>query len=313
MKEELIEKTRNIFSVIAKSLKRVFGRKDTSILFKRKGKEKIIYGVVFVLFLIYALGILYVYFFAFNASLKNGGRAFMRDMVSLSSPPKWENYIDAFSLLTIGKTTYPIMIWNSVWYSVIGSVLGLATVTLSTYVISRYQFPGRNFIYNMVIFIMILPIMGSGPANYRLMAQLGFIESPLILLRSIDGLLDLILFAYFKAIPWEYAEAAMVDGASHWKIFSKIMLPQVLPGLSVLFVQAVIGRWNAYEGPLLYLGNNYPTLAVGIYKFESQIKYAANQPAFFAGALLAAIPPIVLYVLIQNTLMTKIFVGGLKG
>lgn len=292
---------------------KLFKKRELPIIYRRSKSQKVVFAVGFLVMALYAFMLMYPYIYGVVMSLKENGRAFMADPVHIDFPLFFSNYITAFKTLKVGRHTYPVLLFNSVWYSIIGQFLGLATATCSTYVISRYDFKGRNFFYNLVIVVMILPIIGSGPSMYRLFYNLGFVESPLILVGCIGGLCDLILFAYFKGIPKDYSEAAEVDGAGHFRIFYQIMLPQVMGGLSVLFLNGVIGRWNDYSTPLLYLYRSYPTLATGIYIYESEIIYTGNQPIFFAGALIAAIPPVVLFVILQNTLMTKIYIGGLKG
>lgn len=292
---------------------KLFKKRELPIIYRRSKSQKMVFAIGFCVMLLYAVALMYPYIYGILMSLKENGRAFMADPVHVEFPLHFENYIKAFKTLKVGRVTYPFLLFNSLWYSIIGQFLSLATATCSTYVISRYDFKGRNFFYNLVIIVMILPIIGSGPATYRLYYKLGFVESPLILISCIGGLCDLILFAYFKGIPKDYAEAAEVDGAGHFKIFYQIMLPQVIGGLTVLFLSGVIGRWNDYSGPLLYLYRSYPTLATGMYIYEQEIIYTGNQPIFFAGALIAAIPPVILFVSLQNTLMTRVYIGGLKG
>jgi len=280
---------------------------------KRGKGEKLIFIIVFILFVFYFIGIIYPYIFGFNASLKENGRAFMRDMVGIANPMNFGNYRIALSKLVVSDNSFFMMTFNSLWYSIGTTGLSLFFCAMSTYVVCFYRNAYTRFIYNLVIFTMILPIVGSGPASYRLIAQLGLMQSPLILVVSMGGLLNLILYAYFKVISWTYAEAAMIDGAGHFTIYFKIMLPQALPIMSILFATGVVGAWNDYSTPILYLNESYPTLASGLYVYESKIKYLANQPVFFAGALMAALPPVILFALMQNFLMTRVYLGGIKG
>ena len=284
-----------------------------SIVNRHTKGEFIVYVIVFVLFVIYAVGLIYPYLYGLNASLKVNGRAFMENPVSIAWPPEFSNYLTAFEELVVADNSYFMMTFNSIWYSIVGAAITLLTSSMSTYCVCKYTFRGRNFIYNLVIFMMILPIVGAGPSAYRLYTQLGITQSPLILVTCLGGLCDLIIFAYMKNIPWEYAEAAFIDGAGHFSVFFRIMLPQALPALSVLFATNVIGRWNDYSTPILYLNESYPTLASGLYLYEQRIVYMANQPIYFAGAILAMLPPLILFIAMQNSIMSKVYLGGLKG
>ena len=280
---------------------------------KRSTSQRIVFIVVFVLFCIYSVALIYPYLFAFNAALKVSGRVFTRDMVSLANPAKWSNFTEVFSEFVVGDSNYFIMTWNSIWYAFGGTMVKLITVTLSSYVVCKYEFFGKNFIYNTLIFTMILPIAGSGPAMYKLLSDLNFVETPKMILTFAGGLMDLMLFAYFKNIPWEYAEAAFIDGAGHFKVFYKIMLPQAMPAISVIFIMTVVTCWNDYSAPILYMNEYYPTLASGLYSFHERIRYSSKHPLFFAGALFAIIPPLTIFIIFQNSIMDKVFLGGLKG
>lgn len=280
---------------------------------KRAFSQRVVFAIVFVLFCIYSLTLIYPYVFAFNAALKLNGRVFTRDMVSLANPARWLNFIEVFEEFVVGENNYFLMTWNSIWYAFGGTMVKLITVTLSSYVVSKYKFKGREIVYNTLIFTMLLPIVGSGPAMYRLLSDLNFIESPMMIFTFAGGLMDLMLFAYFKSIPWEYAEAAFIDGAGHFKVFYKIMLPQAMPAISVIFIMTVVSCWNDYSAPILYMNEKYPTLASGLYSFHERIRYSSKHPIFFAGALFAIIPPLTIFIAFQNSIMDKVFLGGLKG
>ena len=280
---------------------------------KRSISQRVVFAVVFVLFCIYAITLIYPYIFAFNAALKESGRVFTRDMVSLAKPARWKNFVDVFGEFVVSDSGYFKMTWNSVWYSFGGTMVKLITVTLSSYVVCKYRFKGRNLIYNTLIFTMVLPIVGSGPAMYKLLSDINFIESPMMIFTFEGGLMDLMLFAYFKSIPWEYAEAAFIDGAGHFKVFYKIMLPQAMPAISVIFIMTVVSCWNDYSAPILYMNEKYPTLASGLYSFHERIRYSHKHPIFFAGALFAILPPLAIFIAFQNSIMDKVFLGGLKG
>ena len=275
---------------------------------------KIVFGVVFILFVFYALAILYALFFCLNASLKDGGRQFIADNVSLSRPPKFRNYVDAFSALTLGETTFFGMLGNSVWYALGNAFFNIASSCLAAYVVCKYKFFGRNFLYGLVLVVMMIPIYGALPAKYRMLHKLGMIDSPLILLSAAGGFdfSFLIIYAFFKNVPWSYAEAAFIDGASHTKVFFKIMLPMALPAISAIFVTNFIGNWNNYDAPLLFL-SNMPTLASGLFVYERKIQYLANQPIYFAGVIISLIPILIIFAVFQNSIMQNVYAGGLKG
>ncbi len=295
-------------------MKKISAKKTSSTLFKRAKSQKIVFAVVFIIFVVYSFLLMFPYMFAFNASLMENSRVYLRNPSALCREAFWVNYKKAFSDLNVNGNGFFSLTFNSVWYSVGGTLISLTVTTMSTYVIAKYKFWGRNFIYGLVIFTMMLPITGTAASMYRILTKLHLTQSPLYLLTNVNGIMNLYILSFFALVPWDFAEAAFVDGASDWKVFTNVMLPQVLPGLSVLFVSGIIGAWNDYSTPLIYLNDSYPTLASGIFIFQSDNSHkGGNWPVFFAGALIAAVPPVILFLFIQNTLMEKVFIGGIKG
>lgn len=287
-------------------------REKDPIVFRREPSQKIVFAFFFVIFLLYTLAILYVYAFALNGALKENGRAYMRDPISLAKPAYWRNFAKSFKVLEANGSSYFDMIWNSIWQSVGATLISLIVRSMSSYVLAKYKFHGRDLIYGTMLVTMMLPIMGTGPARYKLYSDLGIIDTPFMLITSISGLCDLYIYAAFKGVSWEYAEAAYIDGANDGQVFLKIMLPQALPFISIMFATGIIGAWQDYSTALLYY-KSYTPLATGIYIYEKKIQYMANQPVFFAGILLATIPPLIAFFCLQNTIMTKVYIGGLKG
>ncbi|MDE6402162.1 MAG: ABC transporter permease subunit, partial [Clostridiales bacterium] len=121
-----------------------------------------------------------------------------------------------------------------------------------------------------------------------------------------------VLYSFFKTLSWTYAEAGFIDGASHAKVFFRIMLPQALPVIGSLFMVQVVQLWNDYMEPNLFL-QSYPTLSSGLYIFQLEMTRGINYPVLFAGLIISVIPVIILFVCFQNTMMESMSVGGIKG
>lgn len=276
--------------------------------------EKVVYMIVFVVFLLYAIGLLIPFAYGFNISLKENGRAFMRDPVSVTYPFYFRNYLEAFESLRIGNVNFFMMTLNSVWYAAGGTFMSLAASTCVAYVVSKYKFRGNAFFYGLAIVVIMIPIYGALPAQYKLYTQLNFIDSPLIVLASFSGFgtYFIYIYAFFKSISWSYAEAAFIDGAGNLRVFLSVMLPMLLPSLSALAVMNFVGVWNDYASPIIWLPN-MPTLASGLYTYEFNMRYEANQPIYFAGVFISLIPALTLFIVFQNTIMSKVYMGGLKG
>ena len=282
----------------------------------RTKSEKTVLTIVFVIFVIYAFSLIYPMFFAAYNSLKSS-REFNTDQFSFPTEPKWENYTSIFdpnNLVTNG-ISIPIAIFNTLWMTVGSLVVGKLCAAMTSYVVCKYPFKACNIIYTVAIFIMIIPIVGSMPASYRLHHEiLGTANNPLLWWTTWTGGLGfdfLMLYSAWKNLSWNYAEAAFIDGASNFKVFYKIMLPMVKPILVSLAVVGFIGGWTDYMTSYLYM-TEYPSLGYTIYLMQQQSNYIGI-PAYFAVIIVSCIPTLAIFMAFQNTIMQNMTVGGLKG
>ena len=289
---------------------------------KRTKGEQILYIVVFAILAVYSLFILYHFYFLLQLATKGTAveydKAVMSDTLAVWSKDfTLQHFRSAFSALTDDYgNTFLGMTFNSIWFSIGSMVISLFFESAVTYVICKYNFPGRKLLYNLVIFRLMLPIVGSLPSAYRIYKACGLLNSPLILVTAMDALTGanfLIMYSFYKGISWDYAEAAFIDGANHYDVYFKIMLRMALPAISVLFITGFIGRWNEYLTISVFMPQ-LPTLSYGLYMFEQNMKYSGgDMPVYFAGVFIAAIPCITLFILFQNSIMQTVHMGGIKG
>jgi ABC-type glycerol-3-phosphate transport system permease component len=227
----------------------------------------------------------------------------------------FENYKIAFDVLEYSRTTFFGMILNSLWFSIGGAFLNVFMHCCTGYVFARYEFKGKKFMLSVAIFTMIIPIVGSLPANYKLICgTLRINNSPLYLVTMLGGLGSnlMIMMAFFKSLDKSYAEAAFIDGASDWQVFISIMIPMAKGPILAIGIMAVISGWNNYTTPILYL-DKMPTLASGLYYFNQAIQYVDNKPAYFAGVIMSMIPALILFTISSDRIMGNVVMGGLKG
>lgn len=287
--------------------------------------RKIVFGIAFGLFTLYALLILFFFIYALLISLKRDQSAFLLEqgvqpgsvpnLFSLTWPPNFGNYITTFSSWKAidGKNTYLDMLWNSIWRTTSSSFLTWFTTAIVCYVLVHYKSKFTHFLYTFGLLVSMLPLYGGQGAQYKLYSDIGLINSPWITVVSITlyGSYFFYMYAFWKGISHSYAEAASIDGANHYQILFRVMLPQVLPSIIALFVMQFITAWNDYESTAAYM-TEYPNLAYGTYAYSEVAASNANTPAYFAGVLLSLIPILVLFVVFQNTIMEKVYFGGLK-
>ncbi len=280
---------------------------------RRSAGEKIAFGVAFVIFFIYALTILYAFFWIGMSSLKTN-REFYRAPLAL--PEQWifRNYIEAFTALEYNSVNMIGMIGNALWYALGSTFCHLLACCMTSYVFARYNFRLKKIMYSIVILTMIIPIIGGLAASYKLRYDLNLVNSPLILLPAFSGfgMHFIILMSYFKTLSWNYAEASFIDGGGHIKTFFSVMLPLAKAPIVALAIRCFINYWNDYYTPLLYL-DKMPVLATGLYYYRLELTYRSNEPVYFAGVVMSMIPCLVLFAIFQDKIMENVTAGGLKG
>lgn len=284
--------------------------------------ERIVFAIAFMMFVLYAAFILFFFVFAFLGALRPDGAAFDLERFNHSNLFSWpkeasfNSFINSFSTLSSingGRDSFLVITWNSIWRTTTYVFLSILTSSMVCYVLVFYRSKFTKFLYNLGILVAILPLYGSGAATYRLFTNIGFINNPIALITSIGlyGGYFFYMYSFYKTLSWEYAEAAFVDGASHYRVFFQVMMPMVIPSASALFVMSFISSWNDYESTLLYM-TKFPNLAYAVFALDSASKYIDNYPAYLAGVLISLLPILILFLIFQNSIMESVHLGGLK-
>ncbi len=304
--------------------KKIKEKDDAGVLTKRTKGEKIVFGIVFGVFLIYSICMLYPLFYLLVNSFQDATEylrnrmATNRNPFTLPWPLKWENYGKAFTL-SIGKTSSRIylyeMLFNSIWYCAIVIFEQVMMSCFTGYALSKYDFKLRPIFWALIMFSMTIPVVGTTGAMFKLAADLNFYDTALyVILVNLGGLgfNFIVMYGFFQNVSWSYAEAVFLDGGSHLTAFFKVMLPQAKMPIITLSIILFIQSWNEYMTQLLYLPS-YPTLAAGIYRIKRDSIRDGDMPYYFAGLMIATIPVIVVFSCCSDIIMKNFSVGGLKG
>lgn len=289
--------------------------KESKLARRKSVPQKIVFGVMFTYLCIHCLSLLYPMFWLITSSFKDSYE-YMTELPFLM--PKeflFENYVLAFDLIEIRGTGFFGLLFNSIWWSVGNTTVGIFMGALVAYAMAKYDFGAHKIIYAIIIMIMVVPIYGAGAASYKLANDLNIINSPWMMVKSMGGYGGfnfLVLFSFFKGLSWSYAEAAFIDGAGHFKVYFKVMLPMAIAPVFSLFLVSWISAWNDYMGPLVYL-YDWPTLSTGLYVYEKDMTRAINYPVYFAGVTMSLMPVLTLFICFQKVIMRSISYGGLKG
>lgn len=287
-------------------------RHPSSRIKKRPG-EIVVFAIVFLIFLLYAVMLFYPLIWGLLSSFKSV-KDYNNSPFSFPSVWHFENYMEAIKTISDDGMSFTQMLWNSVWFAVGSAIIHMEFTSAYAYVLNKYNFRGRKFLYGLCLFMMAVPIGASFVSTYRLMHNLHLTNSYLILLTSINvyGMKLILCYSYYNNISNAYVEAAQIDGANFYTIYFKAMRPQATPILLTLMVLEFIEKWNDYMGPLLYL-SKMPTLATGLYRYQSIVEWSGNYPVLFAGIFICTLPLFIIFIFFSNKLMDNISVGGLKG
>lgn len=284
---------------------------------------KIIYIAFFAMFVVFAFMYVYPIFWAIINSLKSM-EEYSTDSLTLPTDWRFYHYVDVFRDFKVACTdiigkdyySYVDMLINSLWILVVHVFVNVVSSALLAYALARFRFPGSKFLYAVVIFANTIPIIGSGPAQYKLAMALNLIDNPSAIWLMWASGFDfafIVFYGYFKGISNSYSESAKIDGASNMTVLLKIILPQIIPCIVAIAITQAIGIWNNYSISMVYM-RKYPNLAYGMYLFQNGSFWVEDsKPIYFASAVISCIPIIVLYACTQNLILTNMTTGGLKG
>ncbi len=282
---------------------------------RRTIPERIIFIVAFIVLALWSALVLYMLGWALMSTLKTNLQ-YVREPLQLPiwGNLQWGNYLTAIKKLDHNGVGFWGMLVNSLWLVIGSTFFGTLTIIVTGYVFAQYDFKGKSFMMAIIMFIMIIPIYGSLPATYKLIYDLGVNDSPLFLITSFSGFNSnmLITYGYYKGLSRDYREAVYVDGGSDLSAFINIGIPMAKNIFIAFFLIHFISGWNNYETPILYL-DKMPALASGLYYFQQEIQYEANNPAYFAGAFMTMLPVVLLFIFLADKIMGQMYTGGLKG
>jgi multiple sugar transport system permease protein len=243
-------------------------------------------------------------------SLRTPAQSFTLPPQWIPIPPDFSNYPEVFV-----RVPFQQYVLNSAF--VTGAiVLGqIATASLAGYAFARLNFPGRGLLFWLVLATLMIPLQATIIPIFVMISKLGLADShaSLIFPAWPTAFGTFLLRQYFMGIPNEYEEAALMDGASQWRIFSSVYLPMVTPGLAILAILAFNFHWNEFFRPLIFLSSNDKfTLPLGVVTLFGYMG-TGSISVVLAGVILSLIPVLIIYLLGQRYLIEGIMLGGLKG
>ena len=210
----------------------------------------------------------------------------------------------------------PVILWliNSLLAAAGHAVLVLITAAMAAYPLARMDFRGKNAIFAIIIGTLFVPSFIFLMPNYLMMDRLRWLDTLLALIvpGAAGAFGVFFLRQFFLSIPRELEESARVDGANTWQILTRIVLPISKPALVTLGLIAFLSNWNEFIWPIFVLFSpERLTLPAGLSTLQAA--YNIDYPVVMAGATIAAVPVLILYIFVQKYVIEGVATSGLKG
>ena len=205
---------------------------------------------------------------------------------------------------------------NSVIVSLVATALTFGVSTMSAYGFARLEFPGKEALYGLYLVTMMIPDLIALLPKFTVVKDFGLMDSWLglwvIYVSSGVAGNTFLLRGFFEEIPRELTEATLIDGGSHWTIYSRVLLPLAAPALATLSIFSFLGAWDDFWWASLLLRNpDLRTLPIGIRLFFNA--HGTQWSTVFAATTLAVVPELLLFVFLQRYFIQGLRSGGVKG
>ncbi len=249
------------------------------------------------------------FFWMVLTSLKTLGESTMVPPKLFPELPQWSNYLEV-------QNTLPFMKFylNTFVYTFVRTIGQLLFCSMAGYAFARLEFPFKNAIFVVMLSILMIPGQTFLLPQFMIIAKLKLTNTitALVLPGLFSAFGTFLMKQFFMQIPKELEEAAILDGCNHFQIYSRIMMPIVKPGLTALAITCILDSWNQLMWPLIVNTSiDKMTLSAGLASLKGE--HFINYPVNMAGAVLAVLPMIVIFIIFQKQFIEGLSHTGSKG
>jgi multiple sugar transport system permease protein len=246
-----------------------------------------------------------------SSSFKDEGKIFVVPPQWIPDPIRWSNYEEVFHRIPFARGW-----WNSTLVTLLSTLGQIVSASVVAFGFARLRFPGRDFLFMVLISTVMIPYHVTLIPSYVLFRELGWLDTylPLIVPAWFGGsaFYIFLLRQFYMRLSFELDDAARVDGASIWRIFTDIVLPQSKPALGVVAIFSFLSTWTDFFGPFVYLNTTSKyTLPLMLRLFQST--ETTQWQLLMAASVMTAIPCVVLYFIAQRYFIQGVVFTGLKG
>ena len=295
-----------------KEKKEVKVKHTPALLKKRKPNRSKIGDIALYLFLIFIAYLMVLpLVFAVGNALKPLDELFKFPPRLLAQNPTLDNFADLF--VTMGKSWVPFSryIFNTVFITGVGTAGHLIIASMGAFVLAKYDFPGGKTFFNIVVVALMFNGYVTAIPNYLILNKLGLIDTYwAVIIPAFASPMGLFLMKQFmEGLPMSLIEAAKIDGASEWKIFMQIVMPNVKPAWLTVIIFSVQGLWNNKAGTFIY-SEERKTLVAALQQIQSGGIARTGQGA--AVTVVLMIVPIAIFIASESQIIETMASSGLK-
>lgn len=234
----------------------------------------------------------------------------------------WQNFVDAFQDAHLGQ-----YFGTSVFVTALAMVLCLIVALPCSYVMARFDFPGKKILkiaiqgglfinVNYIVVPIFLMLVDADKLVYEIFPDGFFVNNP-VMLAVVYAATSLpftvfLLQDFFASIPKDFEEAALIDGASQFKIMTRIFFPMAIPAISMSMLFNFLSYWNDYIISMTLMTGENRTIQVGLLNLMQTQKAATNYGRLYAGMVIVMVPVLIFYAIVQKKLLQTSTMGGLK-
>lgn len=279
----------------------------------KRNRSRLVQALAYIVVTIGAIIFLIPFVWMLSSSLKPQDQIFVEPPVWIPNPIQWRNYVDAWNALPFSR-----FLVNTLFITVLIMLGNIVTSALVGYGFARYRFPGRDLLFIVLLSTMMLPYVVTLIPAFLIWRNFQLINTydPLVIGSLFGGgpFFIFLMRQFMLTLPVEMEEAARIDGANTWQIFSRIVLPLVRPALLAVGIFSFQGAWNDFLAPLIYL-NDLPkyTLTLGMFFFVGGANEAPKWHWLMAMSTVIAVPILTIFFLAQRQFIEGITLTGLKG
>ncbi|KIL35605.1 sugar ABC transporter permease [Cohnella kolymensis] len=276
-------------------------------------RNPVVKVIFYALLILWSVSVLYPLLWTLLDALKDNEQFFLNAPWALPNMPLiWSNFSYVWE-----SYSFNVYFVNSLVVTIGSTLLGLLLSATTAYVLARYQFKGSNALYLLYVSSMMVPFILALIPLFFLMNSMHLINTKLGLIlvytSSVLAFGIFVLVGFFRSLPKELEEASIMDGASYYGTFFRVMLPLSQPGLITIAIINILNVWNEFiMGTILVNDPVQYTLPVQIAVLQAEMQYRTEWGPLFAALFIIIVPVLLVYIIFQRRIASGITAGAVK-